>query len=180
METMRVVASDDLLAEEMAALRHLFDLAWNDEGEGFDDDDMKHAFGGVHFIVQREGLIVSHGSVVPRELHTPDHRLATGYVEAVATLPSDRRRGHGSSVMRAIGEYLDRTFQFGALGTGIPGFYAPFGWFVWKGPTFVRLDRGPEPTPDEDGCILVRLTPTTPDLDPTLPLSCDWRPGDVW
>ena len=49
--------------------------------------------------------------------------------------------------MRAIGEHIDQTFQLGALDTGIPGFYEPFGWFVWKGPTFVRMDPGPSPRP---------------------------------
>jgi len=78
---------------------------------------------------------------VPRELHAADLRLMTGYVEAVATLPSRQGRGHGSTVMRAIGENIDRTFQLGALDTGIPDFFGPLRWFVWKRPTFVRIDR---------------------------------------
>ena len=36
-------------------------------------------------------------------------------------------------------------------------------------------------TPEEDGLVMVRRTPTTPsDLDLDAPISCDWRPGDVW
>jgi aminoglycoside 2'-N-acetyltransferase I len=35
-------------------------------------------------------------------------------------------------------------------------------------------------TPEEDGAVMVRMTPTTPELDLTAPISCDWRPGDVW
>ena len=180
MAIVRRVASDDLRAEEMAALRDLFDAAWRNKDAEFTEQDLANAFGGVHFILEQEGRIVSHGSVIERELHTADLRLTTGYVEAVATLPSRQGRGHASTVMRAIGEHIDRTFQLGALDTGIPGFYEPLGWFVWKGPTFVRMDRGPEPTPDEDGSVLVRRTPTTPEIDPTASLSCDWRPGDVW
>lgn len=180
MPIVRRVESDDLRAEEIAALRDLFDAAWRNKDAEFTDEDLMHAFGGVHFIVEQEGRIVSHGSVIARELHTADHRLTTGYVEAVATLPSRQGRGHGSTVMRAIGEHIDQTFQLGALDTGIPGFYEPFGWFVWKGPTFVRMDVGREPTPDEDGSVLVHRTPTTPDIDPTAPLSCDRRPGDPW
>jgi aminoglycoside 2'-N-acetyltransferase I len=42
------------------------------------------------------------------------------------------------------------------------------------------VDGGERRTPDEDGGVLVRLTPSSPDLDPAAPLSCDWRPGDVW
>ena len=84
---------------------------------------------------------MAHGSVVARELHTNGHRLATGYVEAVATLPVRQRRGHGSALMRAIGEHIDQMFELGALDTGIAGFYERFGWIVWEGPTFVRMDR---------------------------------------
>jgi aminoglycoside 2'-N-acetyltransferase I len=180
METVRRMTSDDLRAEEIEALRELFQAAWRNKDSEFSEEDLRHAFGGMHFIVEHEGRIVSHGSVIARELHTGGLRLATGYVEAVATVPSRQGRGYGSTVMRAIGEHIDRRFQLGALDTGIPGFYEPLGWFVWKGPTFVRMDRGQEPTPDEDGSVLVRRTPTTPDIDPTAPLSCDWREGDVW
>jgi len=36
-------------------------------------------------------------------------------------------------------------------------------------------------SPDEDGGIMVRLTPATPaDLDLSLPIAVDWRPGEVW
>ena len=41
-------------------------------------------------------------------------------------------------------------------------------------------DPGDERTPEEDGFVLVRLTPTSPDLDLSAPISCEWRPGDVW
>ena len=35
-------------------------------------------------------------------------------------------------------------------------------------------------TPEEDGLVMA-CTPTTPsDLDLDAPISCDWRPGDVW
>jgi aminoglycoside 2'-N-acetyltransferase I len=136
--------------------------------------------GGVHFVVETDGAIVSHASVVDRELHTGGHRLATGYVEAVATLPEHRRRGLGSAIMAEVGAHIDRTFPLGALGTGLQPFYERLGWIVWKGPTFVRTDGGLEPTPDEDGYVLVRLTPTSPQLDLSAPISCDWRSGDVW
>jgi aminoglycoside 2'-N-acetyltransferase I len=136
--------------------------------------------GGVHFVVETDGAIVSHASVVERELHTGGHRLATGYVEAVATLPEHRRLGYASATMEEVGRHIDRSFPLGALGTGLHAFYERLGWITWKGPTFVRADGGLEATPDEDGFILVRLTPTSPDLDLAEPISCDWRPGDVW
>ncbi len=51
---------------------------------------------------------------------------------------------------------------------------------VWEGPTFVRAELGLIPTPEEDGFVLVRLTATSPELDLSAPISCDWRPGDEW
>jgi hypothetical protein len=36
------------------------------------------------------------------------------------------------------------------------------------------------PTPDDDGFVMVRLTPSTPPLDLDGPLVCDRRHGDVW
>lgn len=176
----RSVASDELRPEEVAALRDLFGSAWGSASEEFTDEDWDHAVGGVHFILEEGGAIAAHASVVQRELHTSGHRLATGYVEAVATWPIRQRRGHGTAVMREVGEYIDRTFQLGALATGSRAFYERLGWVVWKGPTFVRRDAGLIRTSEEDGNVLVRLTPKSPELDLSAPISCEWRSGDVW
>lgn len=176
----RRLASDELHPEQVAALRGLFDAAWGSDPEMFSEEDWDHAFGGLHFILEESETIVTHASVVERELHTSGHRLAAGYVEAVATQPTHQGRGYGSAVMREVNEYIDHTFQLGALGTGRLAFYARLGWVVWKGPTFVRRDSGLVRTAEEDGNVLVRLTPTSPPLDLSEPISCDWRPGDVW
>jgi aminoglycoside 2'-N-acetyltransferase I len=173
-------ASDELSSEEVAALRELFRAAWSDNSDKFTDEDWDHAQGGVHFILEEDGGIVAHASVVERELHTSGHALATGYVEAVATRPVHQRRGYGSALMREVDEYIDQTFELGALDTGSSAFYERQGWVVWKGPTFVRTDSGLIRTAEEDGQVLVRLTPTSPELDLSAPISCDWRPGDVW
>jgi aminoglycoside 2'-N-acetyltransferase I len=176
----RRISSGELTTREVASLRALFDASWPDPEDGFSDEDFDHAFGGVHFVVEAAGRIVSHASVVERELHTAGHRLQTGYVEGVATLPDHRRRGYGSTIMAEVGTHIDATFRLGALGTGLHAFYERLGWIAWKGPTSVLTDRGLEPTPEEDGYVLVRLTPTSPHLDLSAPISCDWRPGDVW
>jgi aminoglycoside 2'-N-acetyltransferase I len=180
MVLLRTHASHELSSEEVSVLRELFDAAWADDSEVFTEDDWEHALGGFHFILEDEGEIVAHASVVQRELHTAGHRLATGYLEAVATSPGRQRRGHGSALIKEVNDYIDRTFQLGALDTGRPAFYERVGWLLWKGPTFVRTDSGLLRTPEEDGSVLVRLTPTTPRLDLSAPISCDWRPGDVW
>lgn len=176
----RRAASDDLSPEEVTVLRDLFRAAWAEDSEAFTDEDWDHAVGGVHFIAEEAGAIVAHASVVERELHAGGHPLATGYVEAVATSPAHQRRGHASAVIGEVGRYVDRTFQLGALDTGNASFYERLGWTVWKGPTFVRTSSGLIRTAEEDGQVLVRLTPTSPDVDLSAPISCDWRPGDVW
>jgi aminoglycoside 2'-N-acetyltransferase I len=176
----KTCTSDELSSGEVRRLRELFRAAWPDASEGFTDDDWDHAVGGLHFIVQESGAIVAHASVVERELHTSGHRLATGYVEAVATAPIHQRRGYGSAVMWEVDEHIDRTFRLGALDTGSSAFYERLGWVVWKGPTFVRTGSGLIRTAQEDGQVLVRLTPASPELDLSAPISCDWRTGDVW
>ena len=176
---LRRILSDELTARELASMRALFEASFS-EDEPFTEEDFAHTMGGVHFVIELEGEIVSHASVVERDLHTGGHRLSTGYVEGVATLPAYQRRGFAAAIMERVGEHIDRTFELGALGTGLIDFYERFGWVMWRGPTSVRTDRGVEPTPEEDGSIFVRLTQTSPDLDLMAPISCDWRPGDVW
>lgn len=173
------MASGELRPDEVAALRTLFEAAWAEEG-GFADEDWDHAIGGVHFVVEDVGAVLSHASVVERRLHTNGLDLSTGYVEAVATRPSHQRRGFGTAVMREVGKYIDETFQLGALDTGRHAFYERLGWVVWNGPTAVRTEGGLVRTPEEDGSVLVRLTPLSPQLDLSAPISCEWRPGDVW
>ena len=161
-------------------LRDLFDAAWGGDGEAFADEDWDHAQGGLHFILEEDNEIVTHASVVEREMLTVGRRLATGYVEAVATWPTLRRRGHGTAVMREVDAYIDDTFQLGALDTGVSAFYERLGWVVWKGPTFVRTDSELIRTAEEDGHVLVRLTATSPEIDLSAGISCEWRPGDAW
>jgi aminoglycoside 2'-N-acetyltransferase I len=176
----RRASTDALRSAEIGDLKDLLHAAWADDPHGFTELDWEHATGGVHFMLEAEGRIVSHAAVVERELHSVDHRLSTGYVEAVATRPERRGRGHASAVMREVNQYIDRTFRLGALATGLHDFYERLGWRTWRGPTFVRAQSGLLRTPDEDGLVRVRLTPTSPDLDLSAPISCEWRPGDAW
>jgi aminoglycoside 2'-N-acetyltransferase I len=172
----------EMSSGDLGVLRELFEVAWpaDDPDEAFSEEDFEHALGGMHFLIEEDGLPVSHACVVERELHADGHPLRTGYVEAVATAPAFRRRGYATAVMRAVGEHVDRSYELGALGTGLLDFYRRLGWTVWRGPTSVRTAHGLVRTPDEDGFVLVRITPSTPPLDLAGQLSCDWRPGDVW
>jgi aminoglycoside 2'-N-acetyltransferase I len=179
--SVRRLPTAELTAEETAAIRVLLWAAFADDEDGaFTEDDWLHALGGVHFVYDVDGRIVSHASVVEREIHVAGVPLRTGYVEAVATAPDEQRHGYGSAVMRAVNEHVEAKYEIGALGTGSQPFYERLGWQVWRGPSSVRLAEGDQPTPDEDGYIMVLTTPSTAAVDLTGPISCEWRPGDVW
>jgi aminoglycoside 2'-N-acetyltransferase I len=180
---LRLAPSWALTASEIARIRELCDRAFAavDRLESFTDDDMRHALGGVHAIGIEDGEIVAHGSVVERELHVAGRPLRTGYLEGVAVLPERQRDGLGTLVVRALSDEVRARFALGALDTGTFAFYERLGWERWRGPTSVRTADGEERTPDEDGYVMILRTPSTPaGIDVDAPLSCDWRPGDVW
>ncbi|HEY7736559.1 MAG TPA: GNAT family N-acetyltransferase [Candidatus Limnocylindrales bacterium] len=178
---LRRLRTDELTPREVDALRALLTDAYgSDEDDRFTDDDWEHALGGEHFVVDLDREIVAHASVVPRELHVGGRPLRTGYVEAVATAPGRQGSGLGTRVLREAGASIRAGFELGALGTGAHRFYERLGWRTWRGPSFVRTPAGDRPTPDDDGFIMVLRTPASPPLDETDPISCEWRPGDVW
>ena len=176
----RELSSHDLRPREIAAIRDLLEAAFADDEEGFGEQDWGHALGGRHFLLDDEGVIVAHAAVVERELETSGHRLSTGYVEAVGTLPSRQGRGHGSRLMGTVEEHVDRVFRLGALSSAGTTLYARRGWMPWLGETYVRTGGRLIRTPDEDDSLYVRLTPSSPELDLSKPISCDRRPGDAW
>ena len=156
------------------------DVAFGTGDEAFQDDDWAHALGGLHFVLDLDGEVVSHASVVERTIEIGVRPLRTAYVEAVATAPNLQGHGHGSIVMEAASAHIRESFELGALGTGRHAFYERLGWQTWVGPAFVRAPEGLQRTPDDEGYILVLRTPTSPPFELTEPISCDWRPGDVW
>lgn len=177
---LRRVATEDLTAPEISAIRELLWAAFGTGEEAFTEGDWGHSVGGLHFVLELGGEIVAHASVVERELHIDGRPFRTGYVEAVATASDRQGRGLGSLVMSDVTRYIRERFELGALGTGRHAFYERLGWLTWKGPSSVRTADGPHWTPDDDGSLLVLPTPSSPDLDPAAPISCEWRPGDVW
>jgi aminoglycoside 2'-N-acetyltransferase I len=149
--------------------------------EAFTEDDWQHALGGLHVVVELDGVLVAHAAVVERELDVDGRPVRTGYVEAVATDPDRQGQGLGTTVMRAVTADIRERFELGALGTGSHRFYERLGWLTWQGPTSVLMPDGrTRRTPDEDGYILVLPTPSSPSLDLTAPIRCRWRPGAVW
>lgn len=177
----RRLRTDQLTAARIAAIRELLWAAFaEDENGGFTEDDWQHSIGGMHFVLEVDDTIVTHASVVQRELQVNGTPVRTGYVEAVATATGQQRRGYGTALMRHVNEYIAQHFGLGGLGTGSQPFYERLGWQIWRGPSYVRTPNGLERTADEDGYILVLQTPSSPALDLTAPISCEWRQGDVW
>ena len=178
---LRRLRTMELTTAEIVEIRRLLDAAFgDDEEERFTEADWDHSVGGVHFVLDDDGAIVSHASVVERELHIAGQPFRTGYVEAVATRPDRQGEGFGTTVMRDATAYVRETFELGALGTGEQGFYERLGWTTWAGPSSVRTNDGERRTPDEDGYIMVLLTPRSATVDRAAGISCEWRPGDVW
>ncbi|MEV7428592.1 GNAT family N-acetyltransferase [Nocardioides sp. NPDC092400] len=173
-----------LAAADLAAARALVDAAFDD----FTDADWSHALGGMHALVRVDGVLVAHGSLVQRRLlvgaGAGERSLRCGYVEAVATHPGQRRRGHATAVMAAL-EGLAAAYDLLALSSSDAGagLYRGRGWVPWRGPTSVLGPRGRERTADDDGSTYVLCGPDPSGvrpLDLDLPLACDWREGDVW
>jgi aminoglycoside 2'-N-acetyltransferase I len=175
---LRQLRSDQLSLDELRSLRALLDEAFG--ADEFSDEDWQHALGGTHFVLEADGALRSHAAVVERSLQVPNRVLRAGYVEAVATAPAHQGVGYGTRVMRAVGAFIAEQFDVGALGTGRHGFYERLNWRTWRGPSSVRTANGEQRTLDEDGYIMVLTTTATSDLELTLPISCEWRPGDVW
>lgn len=178
MVTLRIASSDELAPRVLRDLRGLLDVSYDDEG--FTDDDWDHTLGGTHVWLEDDGRLVSHASVVERILVCAGQRLRVGYVEAVATAVAHRRRGHGATVMRSIGDIIGERYVIGALSTGAFGFYELLGWERWRGPTFVDGPHGRARTPADDDAIMILRTRRSPELDLDGDIVCDWRAGDVW
>jgi aminoglycoside 2'-N-acetyltransferase I len=178
--SIRQHATAELTEAEIAEIRAVVRAAFEGDGEGFSDEDWRHATGGAHFLLEDAGSLVSHAAVVERELHAGDLPIRVGYVEAVATRPDCQRNGHGSRLMAAVHEHIRAVYELGALSAASPTFYARLGWEAWEGPTGVRTAAGTVRTPEDDDEIMILTTPRSPPLDRASLLSCPWRPGDVW
>jgi len=175
----RLVRSAELSADEWSTLTQLCIAAFNEDWEGY----WESIGPGIHVIAaEAERGVVAHAAIVDRLIYPGQATLRSGYVEAVAVWPDLQGQGHGTRVMKVIDSLIDKGYELGALGTGSQGFYQRIGWEVWQGPTWIRERGGRlERSPDEDGGIMIRRTPATPpDLDLSLPIAVDWRPGEVW
>ncbi|MFB9177324.1 GNAT family N-acetyltransferase [Dactylosporangium sucinum] len=171
----RVVHSSALAIQEHRRIRRLLDTAF---GGRFGDDDMDHALGGLHVLVEDDQQLVGHASVVQRRLFHQGKALRAGYVEAVAAHP--QRHGHGARVMAEVERIVRGGYTIGALSAseGAVEFYRRRGWVRWEGPTAVLAPDGLTRTPDDDDSTYVLRVEDGVDIAGLI--ACDWRDGDVW
>jgi len=73
---------------------------------------------------------------------------------------------------------LLRDLELAALCPATEALYARLGWRLWRGPLFARRDGSMMPTREER--VMVLRLPRTPALDFDLPLSVEWRSGEIW
>ena len=99
---LRRLLTTELTPEEVAAIRALLAAAFGpEEDERFGEHDWQHALGGMHFVLDVDGAIVGHASVVERALQVDGRPLRTGYVEAVGVTP-DRQGAGFAARLRAL------------------------------------------------------------------------------
>jgi aminoglycoside 2'-N-acetyltransferase I len=174
---LEVLRADQLTSEQLAEIHALCKRAY-----AVYDVDLDLLFqtltNATHVMGWLGSAIVSHAMWVTRWLQ-PSHQppLRTAYVEMVATEPQFQGRGFASAIMRRLASAID-DFELGGLSPAEPMLYTKLGWDFWQGPLFIRTKDGLISTPD--GQVMILPLPKTPPLDLTLPLSAEWRAGELW
>lgn len=171
---LEIIQAAHLTAEQLTTIHTLCNRAY--------EEDLTPLFNtfidATHVLGYLGETIVSHAMWVTRWLQPGGGpSIHTAYVEMVATEPNLQRRGFATIVMRRLAEAIS-DFELGGLCPAEPELYAQLGWVFWRGPLFIRVPGGSIRTPDEKVMIL-RLS-KTPVLDLDLPLSAEWREGEVW
>jgi aminoglycoside 2'-N-acetyltransferase I len=171
----RTAHTADLDPDTLAAVRALVARVF---GSQFSEEDWDHGLGGIHVLAHDGDRLIGHACVVQRRLLHGGRALRTGYVEGVVVDAGHRRQGHAGAMMDAVERVIRGAYDIGALSATEAGvrLYEARGWTRWSGPTSVLTPDGVVPTEDTS----VHVLPVAVTLDPTGPLTCDWRPGDPW
>jgi GNAT superfamily N-acetyltransferase len=118
----------------------------------------------THVLAHVDGQLVGHACWTTRHLRPADASpLRTAWVDAVSVAPPLQNRGIGTLVMRRLADET-ADFDLGALGTEQMAFFERLGWERWVGSTTGVLH-------DPQDTLMVRRTPTTPELDTTRPIA---------
>ena len=155
-------------------------LLW-DAFDDFSEDDWQHGVGGTHIVAIDGRDVVGHASVVLRPVYLGERTQGAGYVEGVAVAADRRGQGIGTAVMRTAEQVIKDTYPFAVLSTSEHLFYERLGWRRWQGPTFVVEGGFHRRTPEEDAGVMVLSGDwVIAEIDLSLPLAVDARPGDDW
>mgnify|MGYP001766764257 CR=1 FL=1 len=171
----KVVQSGDLTGNDRNEIISLCTRAYEEDfGSMFDDFP-----GSVHILGYADGILVSHAMWITRALQAGNGPvMRTAYIEAVATDKAFRNRGFASQIMRRTAEEI-KDFDLGALSPFSEEYYARLGWEKWKGPLFIRTEKGLVRSAEDEEVMILRL-PGTPELDLNDTLSAEWRRGELW
>ena len=174
---LEVLHDDQLTSEQLAEIHALCNRAY-----AAYDVDLEPLFrtftNATHVIGWSGSSMVSHAMWVTRWLQPSNQPiLRTAYVEMVATEPQYQGRGFASLLMQRLASAI-HDFELGGLCPAEPMLYTKLGWVFWQGPLFIRTQDGLLSTPDVQ--IMILPLSKTPPLDLTLPLSAEWREGELW
>lgn len=171
---LEVLHADQLTSEQLAEIHALCNRAYD-----ADLEPLFRTFADVTHVVGWWGSsIVGHAMWVTRWLQPGNQPpLRTAYVEMVATEPQFQGHGFATAVMRRLASAI-HDFELGGLSPAEPMLYTKLGWVFWQGPLFIRTQDDLISTPDAS--VMILRLPKTPPLELTLPLSAEWRKGELW
>ena len=174
---LEVLHDDQLTSEQQAEIHALCNRAY--AVHNVDLEALFRTFTDVTHVIGWWGsAIVSHAMWVTRWLQPSNQPpLRTAYVEMVATEPQLQGRGFAAAVMRRLASAI-HDFELGGLCPAEPMLYAKLGWVFWQGPLFIRTKDGLLSTPEVE--IMILPLSNTPPLDLTIPMSAEWREGELW
>jgi len=171
---LEIIPKNQLSATDTAAIVDLCSQAYEEDYAPY----MQTFVDPVHVLARLDGKLVSHALWITRWLQVGDGPLLrTAYVEGVATAGSFRGLGFATAVMKRLAiEIAD--FEIGALSPADTSLYTRLGWEFWQGPLFHR--KAGRLIPDLDEAVMILRLPKTPNLDLSLPISVEWREGEIW
>lgn len=173
--TLKIVLKSHLTETESAEIIALCSQAYEEDYTPY----MATFEDSCHILARHEGLLVSHACWITRWLQIGSGPLMrTAYVEGVATDEHHRSQGFATAVMERLATEI-KDFEIGGLSPAETSLYTRLGWEYWRGPLFHRKDGQLIRDPADESVMILRLA-KTPDLDLSLPISVEWREGEVW
>ena len=177
---LEVVAASALDAHPRDEIIHLCESAYQEDFSKL----FEHLPDSVHILARDErGSLISHAEFVPRWLQAEGRDvMRTAYVEAVATVPGQQRKGLATAVLRRLLDVVaaDGNWDLAALSPSDAVFYERRGWERWRGPLAIRRDGHIAPSPEDEQVMIRRLPRTPATIDTTALLTAEWRQGELW